>query len=151
MYFRQFCAAGLILSLDPTFSLLDPHTCFDSLRWTPSRMRQVTLTWRLVPHGLPSTASQHDQSRVDINVMPVVGAGFAEAMIVANSPPHGGYVDASPRAGLAAVDTFVLESLEWSDDAGDFPLTFSFSVAYGQVRVRDLWKFSCYSHYSQIR
>lgn len=76
-----------------------------------------------------------------LEIVPAVGAGFAEATIVVNSAPHGGYVDAAPRAGVAAVDTFFLESLEWSDDADDFPLMFSFSVAYGQVRARDRGKF----------
>lgn len=44
-----------------------------------------------------------------------------------NAAPTGGHVDASPRAGVAAVDTFVLESLDWTDEVDDLPLLFSFS------------------------
>lgn len=51
-----------------------------------------------------------------------------------NSPPYGGHIGASPKAGVAAFDTFLLESLEWSDDVDDLPLMFSFSFAYGEVR-----------------
>lgn len=51
-----------------------------------------------------------------------------------NAPPTGGHVKATPRTGVAALDTFVLESLDWSDDVDDLPLTYSFSS-----RVRTLF------------
>lgn len=62
--------------------------------------------------------------------------GFAELSVIVNAAPTGGHVDASPRAGIAAVDTFYLESLGWTDDVEDLPLTFSFSYINGQVRSR---------------
>ncbi|CAM9093541.1 unnamed protein product, partial [Hapterophycus canaliculatus] len=58
--------------------------------------------------------------------------GFAELSVVMNAAPTGGYVGASPRAGRAAVDVFYLESLGWTDDVEDLPLTFSFSFINGQ-------------------
>ncbi|CAM9342946.1 unnamed protein product, partial [Ectocarpus sp. 12 AP-2014] len=54
-------------------------------------------------------------------------AGFADMTLTINAPPTGGHVDASPRAGVAAVDLFVLESLDWTDEVDDLPLLFSFS------------------------
>lgn len=50
-----------------------------------------------------------------------------------NSAPYGGRIDASPRTGIAALDAFLLESLEWTDDADDLPLFYSFSYMYGHV------------------
>lgn len=44
-----------------------------------------------------------------------------------NAAPTGGHVEATPRAGVAALDTFTLESLDWSDDVDDLPLMYSFS------------------------
>ena len=46
---------------------------------------------------------------------------------MANAAPTGGHVEAAPRVGVAALDTFRLESLDWSDDVDDLPLTYSFS------------------------
>eukprot|EP00903_Cladosiphon_okamuranus_P012876 g12026.t1 len=54
--------------------------------------------------------------------------GFAELSILANAAPSGGYIEATPRLGVAALDTFYLECLSWSDDVDDLPLTFSFST-----------------------
>lgn len=61
------------------------------------------------------------------------GTGFAEISIIVNSAPYGGHVEATPRTGVAVLDNFLLESLEWTDDADDLPLLFSFSYANGQV------------------
>lgn len=60
-------------------------------------------------------------------------AGFAELSVVTNAPPTGGYVDASPRAGSAAVDMFSLQSLEWTDDVDDLPLLYFFAYTNNQV------------------
>lgn len=67
-------------------------------------------------------------------------AGYAQLSIVVNSPPYGGHVAASPAAGTAALDAFVLEALDWTDDADDLPLTFSFSYFNGKVSVE--WQFA---------
>ena len=53
--------------------------------------------------------------------------------MVMNAPPTGGYVDASPRAGSAAVDMFSLQSLEWTDDIDDLPLLYSFAYTNNHV------------------
>ncbi|CAN0146525.1 unnamed protein product [Pylaiella littoralis] len=58
--------------------------------------------------------------------------GFAELSVVVNAAATGGRIEATPRAGVAALDTFTLESLDWSDDVDDLPLVFSFSYVNGQ-------------------
>ena len=50
-----------------------------------------------------------------------------------NAPPSGGYVEATPRAGVAAIDMFSLEALLWEDDIEDLPLKVSFFYIAGQV------------------
>ena len=42
---------------------------------------------------------------------------------------------ASSTAGTAALDVFVLESLEWTDEVDDLPLLYSFSYANGQASL----------------
>lgn len=59
--------------------------------------------------------------------------GFAELSVLVNSAPYGGHIEASPREGTAALDSFLLESLDWTDEADDLPLLFSFYYANGQV------------------
>lgn len=59
--------------------------------------------------------------------------GFAEFSVTVNAAPTGGHLEATPRAGVAALDTFTLESLDWTDDVEDLPLMFSFSYVNGQV------------------
>eukprot|EP00903_Cladosiphon_okamuranus_P005952 g5878.t1 len=61
-----------------------------------------------------------------------LATGFVELSVVVNAPPTGGYVDASPRAGYAAVDIFSLESLDWADDVDDLPLLFFFAYTNNQ-------------------
>ena len=56
---------------------------------------------------------------------------------MANEAPTGGYVQATPRTGVAALDIFSLESLGWFDtDVDDLPLLYSFSLGTN-VRIRD--------------
>lgn len=76
--------------------------------------------------------------------------GYAQLSIVVNSPPYGGRVAASPTAGTAALDAFVLEALNWTDDADDLPLTFSFSYFNGEVRVKSQFD-TMLSHKNVIR
>ncbi|CBJ26947.1 conserved unknown protein [Ectocarpus siliculosus] len=58
--------------------------------------------------------------------------GFAEIYFDVNAPPSGGYVEATPRAGVAAIDMFSLEALLWEDDLEDLPLKVSFFYVAGQ-------------------
>ncbi|CBJ26945.1 conserved unknown protein [Ectocarpus siliculosus] len=58
--------------------------------------------------------------------------GFAEIHFDVNAPPSGGYVEATPRAGVAAIDMFSLEALLWEDDIEDLPLKVSFFYVAGQ-------------------
>lgn len=61
--------------------------------------------------------------------------GYTQLSVLINSPPYGGHVVASPTSGTAALDAFVLESLEWTDEADDLPLSYTFSYANGQARL----------------
>ncbi|CAM9473958.1 unnamed protein product, partial [Ectocarpus sp. 8 AP-2014] len=58
--------------------------------------------------------------------------GFAEIYFDVNAPPSGGYVEATPRVGVAAIDMFSLEALLWEDDLEDLPLKVSFFYVAGQ-------------------
>ncbi|CAM9232606.1 unnamed protein product [Ectocarpus sp. 6 AP-2014] len=58
--------------------------------------------------------------------------GFAEIYFDVNAPPSGGYAEATPRAGVAAIDMFSLEALLWEDDLEDLPLKVSFFYVTGQ-------------------
>ena len=60
--------------------------------------------------------------------------GFAELSVIMNAAPTGGFVEAFPRAGSAAVDKFSLQSLEWTDVVDDLPLLYSFAYVNDQVR-----------------
>lgn len=61
------------------------------------------------------------------------GTGYAQFTVAVNSAPYGGHVEAVPRVGTAALDTFLLQSLEWTDDVDDLPMLYSFSYAKGQA------------------
>eukprot|EP00903_Cladosiphon_okamuranus_P018201 g16743.t2 len=63
-------------------------------------------------------------------------AGFAELSINVNTAPLGGHVEASPRAGTAAIDTFLLQSLDWTDD--DLPLLYSFAYTKEETELLSL-------------
>ncbi len=55
--------------------------------------------------------------------------GAAEVTVVANRPPHGGYLSVTPVNGGVALETpYRFALLGWSDDEGDFPLRFAFSA-----------------------
>ena len=92
--------------------------CFSS-QDVPTRLsRHPPQTWLNLPRGARS--------------------GFAEVSLVANAAPTGGHVEATPRAGVAALDTFTLESLDWSDDVDDLPLTYAFSSRVCTKTKRDI-------------
>ena len=59
------------------------------------------------------------------------GYGSAQAsaavVVVMNAPPVGGAAAVSPSAGYALNTTFLLSTSSWSDDASDYPLSYSFS------------------------
>lgn len=66
--------------------------------------------------------------------------------VAVNAAPTGGYIEATPRTGVAALDTFTLESLDWSDDVDDLPLLFSFSYVNGQVSRTHATSVCCHAH-----
>ncbi|CBJ29756.1 conserved unknown protein [Ectocarpus siliculosus] len=80
----------------------------------------------VIPRGLLTGGSTYT-FRLSATDVASQATGFADMTLTINAPPTGGHVDASPRAGVAAVDTFLLESLDWTDEVDDLPLMFSFS------------------------
>ena len=50
-----------------------------------------------------------------------------DIVLVANSPPSGGYASVSPRSGLALNTTFSYATTGWFDDLADYPLSFNFA------------------------
>lgn len=59
--------------------------------------------------------------------------GYTQLLVLINYSPYGGHVVATPTNGTAALDVFVLESLGWTDEADDLPLSYAFSYANGQA------------------
>ncbi|CAM9462230.1 unnamed protein product [Ectocarpus sp. 4 AP-2014] len=80
----------------------------------------------VIPRGVLTGGSTYT-FRLSANDVASQATGFADMTLTINAAPTGGHVDASPRAGVAAVDPFVLESLDWTDEVDDLPLLFSFS------------------------
>lgn len=52
---------------------------------------------------------------------------FTQIILIANSPPTGGYVASKPVTGSALVTPFVISSPGWTTDAANFPLSLSFA------------------------
>ncbi|CAM9178731.1 unnamed protein product [Ectocarpus fasciculatus] len=80
----------------------------------------------VIPSGVLTGGSTY-AFRLSATDVASQATGFADISLTINAPPTGGHVDAAPRAGVAAVDTFVLECLDWTDEVDDLPLLFSFS------------------------
>ncbi|KAG6971528.1 hypothetical protein JG688_00004405 [Phytophthora aleatoria] len=58
----------------------------------------------------------------------VGSVGFGSVSVIVNSPPASGTFVVSPQSGYAMQDTFTFTCSLWSDDADDYPLTYSFGV-----------------------
>ncbi|TYZ59707.1 hypothetical protein PybrP1_011112 [[Pythium] brassicae (nom. inval.)] len=54
--------------------------------------------------------------------------GFGAVTIKVNSPPSSGRCEVMPKLGYAVRDIFTLSCTEWTDDAEDLPLKYSFSA-----------------------
>ncbi|CAM9220320.1 unnamed protein product [Ectocarpus sp. 12 AP-2014] len=80
----------------------------------------------VIPRGVLTGGSTYT-FRLSATEVASQATGFADMTLTINAAPTGGHVDASPRAGVAAVDAFVLESLDWTDEVDDLPLLFFFS------------------------
>lgn len=55
------------------------------------------------------------------------GISFSELILRINEPPTSGYIDISPRSGLAALTEFTVSALLWTDDVDDMPLSYQFA------------------------
>ena len=60
---------------------------------------------------------------------------ITEVVLTVNSPPIGGHTVVSPRKGKGLSTDFAMSTSGWSDDLGDYPLSYSFSY---QLAVSDL-------------
>uniref|UniRef100_K3XA33 EGF-like domain-containing protein n=1 Tax=Globisporangium ultimum (strain ATCC 200006 / CBS 805.95 / DAOM BR144) TaxID=431595 RepID=K3XA33_GLOUD len=54
--------------------------------------------------------------------------GFGSTSVTVNSPPSSGRFEVAPKSGYAIEDEFSLYCAEWTDDAEDMPLKYSFGV-----------------------
>jgi hypothetical protein len=56
-------------------------------------------------------------------------SSYSELTLIANSAPSGGTTIVVPPSGNALSTSFLLQSIDWSDDPSDFPLSFGFKYA----------------------
>ena len=57
----------------------------------------------------------------------ITSTTFSEIVMIANSPPTGGYLLPSPKSGNALVTIFGIVSPGWTSDVSNLPLSFSFA------------------------
>lgn len=57
----------------------------------------------------------------------IITTTFSEIVLIANSPPTGGYLLPSPKIGNALVTIFSIVSPGWTSDVANLPLSFSFA------------------------
>jgi len=53
-------------------------------------------------------------------------SSFSQIELTVNSPPTSGKITVTPRSGYSIQDEFTLQTTDWTDDAEDFPLKYSF-------------------------
>lgn len=62
------------------------------------------------------------------------GEAYTQVVVSANRPPTSGFVDVTPRSGIAAIDEFEFRALQWTDDTEDLPLRYMMAyVVEGRV------------------
>ncbi|CAM9609633.1 unnamed protein product, partial [Ectocarpus fasciculatus] len=61
--------------------------------------------------------------------------GYAEFSFETNAPPSGGHVKSDRLSAIAGVNPVVLQTLGWTDDVDDLPLTYSFGYIHGYQEV----------------
>ena len=65
-------------------------------------------------------------------------ASSSRITIVTNASPAGGSIVVNPTIGISFSTTFIMNSIDWSDDVGDYPLAYSFaqrSSAYSRSLI----------------
>ena len=58
-----------------------------------------------------------------------------DIVLIANSPPHGGYAFASPSTGVALNTTFSFATSGWVSDVTDYPLSFNFAYQLATLKA----------------
>merc|ERR1719199_1092184 len=78
---------------------------------------------------------------VDSILETVLGTATAVITVLTNSPPAGGALAVTPANGTELETVFSVAASGWTDDAGDLPLSYSFSRLPGRfpVSVPQLW------------
>lgn len=67
-----------------------------------------------------------------IRLLLIVSAdSIAEFSFETNASPSGGHLESDRLSATAGVDELRLQSLGWTDDVDDFPLTHSFGYLHG--------------------
>ena len=59
----------------------------------------------------------------------------AEYSFETNAAPVGGYVDTDQRQITAGRDTVLLQTMAWTDDFDDLPVTYQFGYTHGLRKV----------------
>ena len=52
---------------------------------------------------------------------------YSDVNIAVNQPPYGGSLEVNPSLGYSFSTTFIMALMQYSDDASDYPLSYSFS------------------------
>ena len=78
---------------------------------------------------------------VDSILETVLGTATTVITVLTNSPPAGGALAVTPANGTELETVFTLQASGWTDDAGDLPLTYTFSRLPGRfpVAAPQLW------------
>ena len=78
---------------------------------------------------------------VDSILETVLGTATTVITVLTNSPPAGGALAVTPANGTELETVFNIAASGWTDDAGDLPLSYSFSRLPGRfpVSVPQLW------------
>ena len=78
---------------------------------------------------------------VDSILDTVLGTATTVITVLTNSPPAGGALAVTPANGTELETVFSVAANGWTDDAGDLPLSYSFSRLPGRfpVSVPQLW------------
>ena len=78
---------------------------------------------------------------VDSILDTVLGTATTVITVLTNSPPAGGALAVTPANGTELETVFNIAASGWTDDAGDLPLSYSFSRLPGRfpVSVPQLW------------
>ena len=65
--------------------------------------------------------------RLKINEQGSKSSTYSDVNIVVNQPPYGGSLEVNPLLGYSFSTTFIMTMMQYSEDASEYPLSYSFS------------------------